>query len=177
MNEIVKEYAAGLFALAEEEHEEERLLAETHALAPLFTRDYARLLTNPELSKAERVRLVGEALDSRVSPHLSNFVKLMVERSLASEIKACFAEYERLWCEAFGVVRVRAESAVELSDEQKTALASRLSTRRGKRVLMEYEVNPSLLGGMRLFYDNRQVDDTVKNSLNEIAHRLAGASV
>ena len=177
MNEIVKEYAAGLFALAQEEHEEERLLAETHALAPLFTRDYARLLTNPELSKAQRVRLVGEALDSRVSPHLSNFVKLMVERSLASEVRACFAEYERLWCEAFGVVRVKAESAVELSDEQKAALEAKLSKRLGKRVLMEYALNPALIGGMRLFYDNRQIDDTVKNRLNEIAERLAEASV
>ena len=177
MNEIVKEYAAGLFALAREEHEEDRLLAETRALAPLFTREYARMLTDPELPKSERIRLVGEALDTRVSPHLSSFVKLMTERSLASEIRACFAEYENLWCEAFGVVRVRAESAVELSDRQKAALEARLCEKLGKRVLAEYAVDPSLIGGMRIFYDNRRIDDTVKNRLAEIAQRLADANI
>ena len=177
MNEIVKEYAAGLFALAHEEGIEEQILAETHALMPLFTREYAKLLINPDIPKTERVGLVGEALNGRVHPYLVNFVKLMVERNLATEIAACFAEYENLWCEAFGVIRVRAESAVALTEDQQTRLEERLAARTGKRVLVEYAVNPSLIGGMRLFYDNRQIDDTVKNRLHEISERLSNANV
>ena len=177
MNESVKEYAAGLFALAHESGAEEQILAETHALAPLFDREYARLLINPDIPKERRVALVGEALDGRVHPFLSNFAKLMTERGLATEIAACFGEYERLWCEANGVVRVRCESAVPLDDGQRERLTERLTRRTGRRVLMEYEVNPSLIGGMRIFYDNRQIDDTVKNRLAEIAERLSGANV
>ncbi len=177
MNEIVKEYAAGLFALARETHEEERILLESRALSPLVTRKWTRLLSNPDIPKSERVKLAADALDGRVSPHLASFVKLMTERSLASELPACFAEYENLWCEAAGVVRVRAESAVALTEEQKRRLEKRLEEKTGRRVLVEYAENPSLLGGMRLFYDNRQIDATVKNRLREIAERLAGADV
>ncbi len=177
MNEIVKAYAAGLFALAGEAGAEEEILAECHALAPLFDREYARLLINPDLAKEKRVALVGEALDGRVHPYLSNFAKLLTERGLATEIAACFAEYERLWCEANGVVRVRCESAVPLTDEQRDRLTERLEHRTGKRILMEYAVVPDLIGGMRLFYDNRQIDDTVKNRLRQIAERLSGATV
>ena len=177
MNEIVKEYAAGLFALAEESGAEEEILAGCRALAPLFGREYARLLINPDLPKEKRVALVGEALDGRAHPYLANFAKLMTERGLATEIAACFAEYERLWCEANSVVRVRCESAVPLTDDQRERLAARLESRTGRRVLMEYAVVPDLIGGMRLFYDNRQIDDTVKNRLREIAERLSGANV
>ena len=177
MKEIVKEYAAGLFALAEETGMSEQILGECRALAPLFDREYARLLINPDLPKERRIALVGEALDGRAHPDLSNFAKLLTERGLASEIAACFAEYERLWCEANDVVRVRCESAVPLTDAQRDRLAERLTQRTGKRVVMEYAVDPSLIGGMRLFYDNRQIDDTVKNRLAEIAERLSGANV
>ena len=173
MNEIVKEYAAGLFALAHETGCEEELLCQFRAVAPLFSRDYARLLSNPDLPKSERIALIGEALDGRVNPYLANFVKLMTERGLASEIRPCFAKYENLWCAANGVVRVRAESATELTGSQKARLEEKLGEKTGRRVLVEYAVEPGLIGGMRLFYDNRQIDDTVRNRLKEIAERLA----
>ena len=177
VNEIVREYAAGLFALAEEEGAGERILIEARALAPLFTRDYRRLLSDPDIPKSERIGLVREALAGRVHPHLLHFVCLMTERGLIAEVPACFAQYEELWCAENGVLKVRAESAVELTDAQKERLAEKLGEKTGRRVLMEYAVNPSLLGGMRLFYDNRQIDDTVRRHLSEIAERLSGATV
>ena len=177
MNEIVREYAAGLFALAEDEGIGEELLAETEAVAPLFTRDYRRLLSDPELPKTERLRLLGEAFEGRVHPYLYNFVRLMTERGLAGEIPACFREYADLWRAANNILKVRAESAVELSPEQRDRLEQRLSMRVGQKVAVEYSVNPSLLGGMRLFYDNRQLDDTVRRRLSDIAEKLAGALV
>ncbi len=177
MNEIVKEYGAGLYALAHESGDEDEILEESRVLAPLFDRAYTRLLVNPDIPKSERVRLAGEAVDGRVHPYLANFVKLMVERNLATELPGCFAEYENLWCAENRVIRVRCESAVALDDGQKARLAERLEARTGSRVRIEYAVDPSLLGGMRLFYDNRQIDDTVKNRLREIAGRLSGANV
>ena len=101
----------------------------------------------------------------------------MTERGLASEIPACFAEYEQLWREAYHVLKVKAESAVELSKEQKERLEERLASRTGQRVEVDYAVNPALIGGMRLFYDNRQLDDTVRRRLSDIADKLAGATV
>ena len=177
VNEIVREYAAGLYALAREDGAEEEILAHARALAPLFTREYRRLLSNPDIPKAERTSMVKEAFGGRVHPHLLNFVCLMTERGLVSDIPACFAEYEELWCAENGVLKVKAESAAELSEAQKERLVARLSERTGRRILMEYAVNPSLIGGMRLFYDNRQIDDTVRRRLAEIAERISGAQI
>ena len=177
VNEIVREYAAGLFALAREDGAAEEILAHARALVPLFTRDYRRLLSDPDIPKTERTSMVKEALGGRVHPYLVNFVCLMTERGLVSEIPATLAQYEELWCEENGVLKVKAESARELTDAQKERLAGRLSERTGRRILLEYAVNPSLIGGMRLFYDNRQIDDTVRRRLSEIAERLSDATV
>ena len=56
MSEAAKEYARALDELAVEEHLEERLLAETRAVRAVFMQNpaYARLLSNPEIPKAER---------------------------------------------------------------------------------------------------------------------------
>lgn len=177
MNGIVEEYSRGLFALAEEEKTERLLLDETRALSPLFTDEYVHLLINPNIPKEERVALISEALDGRVNGHLASFVKLMTERGHATEIRDCFKEYERLYYETSGIVRVTAESTVELTDAQKKKLAEKLSAHVGGDVEITYVINRSLIGGMRLSYGGRLIDVSVKKKLDEISARLSGTVV
>ncbi len=172
MNELIREYGGGLFELAGEEKLEERFLDEIRALRPLLTRDYTRLLIDPNYPKEDRINMVGDALGDRVHPYLVSFVKLMTERGLATEIPACFDEYERLCLEAFGIVHVTAESAVPLTEEQKEKLEARLTASTGKRVSVTYRVDRNLIGGMKLTIGNRLIDDSVRSRLDTIAERL-----
>ena len=174
MNEIVKEYSSGLFALAAEERTEDAILGELRLLAPLFTDEYVHLLINPNIPKDERIALVAETLDGRVDPYVASFVKLLTERGLATEIKDCFKEYERLWYENSGVVRVTAESTVPLTDAQREKLEKKLSSHIGHPVEVTYVINRALLGGMRISYDNKLIDDSAATKLREIGERLSG---
>lgn len=177
MNDTAREYGGGLFALALEENAADTILEETRALGVLFTREYTHMLIDPSLPKSERVAMVGELLDGRVHVYLANFVKLMTERRLVSEIGECFREFERLYYETFAIVRVRAESAVALTDSQKKRLEEKLAKHTGSRVEITYEVVPSLIGGLRLVMDNRTIDSTVKARLQEIGAVLSDAVV
>ncbi len=177
MNDIITEYGGGLFALAEEEHLEEELLHETGTLSGLLTPEYLHLLINPALPKEKRISLAGELLDGRVNKYISNFVKLMVERSLAGEIVSCFKEYERLYYDKFGIIKVRAESAVELSAEQKEKLTKKLCSHTGRRVEIEYIIDETLIGGMRILFSDRLIDDSIRLKLSEIGGILSGTVV
>lgn len=168
MNEIMTEYGGGLFALAVEEGLEKRILEEVRVLSDSLTEDYLRLLINPNLTKEKRVAIVGELLDGRVHPYTANFVKLMTERRLASALKGCFCEYERLYYEKFKIVRVLAESAIGLTDEQKKKLEEKLEKHIGQQLEICYEINPSLIGGVRIRYSNRELNDSVRQKLDEI---------
>lgn len=176
-NEIIKEYGGGLFALAEEEGLEKQLLDESRVLAQTLTREYTRLLIDPNLTKDERVSVVGELLDGRVHPYLANFVKLMTERRLAAELSGCFGEFERLYYKKFKIIRVLAESAIELNATQKKRLEDKLAKHTGCQTEVIYRINSELIGGMRLFYDNREIDDSIKSRLDEIGAVLSDTVV
>ena len=177
MNEIVMEYGSGLFSLCSEEGIEKTVLSETRSLAPLFTDEYVRLLINPNIPKDERISLVAQSFDGRIHQYLSNFLKLMTERGLATEIRACFDEYERLYYETSGIVRVTAESTVSLTDAQKEKLEKKLSAHIGHPVEIDYRINGSLIGGMRISYNNKLIDDSVATKLREIGEKLSGTVV
>ena len=173
MNVITNEYGRGLYSLAEEKNIVEGMLNEIRAVSSLFTQEYIHLLINPDIPKDERISLVGNALDGRVCDYLSNFVKLLTERGLASEIKGCFDVFEDLYYESNNIVRVTAESTVPLSDEQKKKLESKLSAHTGRAVEVSYVLTPSLIGGMRISYDNKLIDDSVSTKLREIGDKLS----
>ncbi len=175
MNEIVKEYGGGLYELALDEGLEEVLLEQMRTLRGILEPPYLHLLTTPGISKAERVALAAEALDGRVHPYLANFVKLMVERGAAREIPGCFEEYEQRYFRHHGIIRATAESAVPLTGAQREKLTARLEARTGKKIELNCAVNPALIGGIRLSFDNRLVDDTAREKLKTIANSLAQA--
>jgi F-type H+-transporting ATPase subunit delta len=177
MREISVEYGAGLFAAARDAGVDGDILAESRVLSGLLTREYLHLVSNPDIPRAERVRLIGEVLDGRAQPYLANLVKLMIERSLAFEIHDAFAEYEKLYYEHHAIVKVSCESAVALTDAQKEKLQKKLEAHTDRRVEIEYKVISSLIGGVKLSFDNRLVDGTVKNKLREIGVALTGTVV
>lgn len=173
MREIGRKYGAGLFLAAAEAGADTEILFEMRVLSGELNKAYLRLLVNPEIPKSERIGLVGELLDGKVQPYLANFVKLMAARSLALELADAFEEYERLCFEHHAIVKVTVESAVPLTDLQKAKLVDKLTSRTGQTVEIEYEVTPSLIGGMKLTYAGKTVDGTVKKSLGEIGTALA----
>ncbi len=178
MSERIKEeYGCGLFALASEEGLDGEILREIRILGELLTWEYLHLLENPDIPKHERVDLVAKLLDGRVHPYLANFVKIMTERGVSTEISESFEVYERLYREKYHIRKVRAVSAVELSAEQKEKLQTKLETNMKCAVEIEYEIERSLLGGMRLYFDDRQIDDSIESKLKEIGTGLSGTVV
>ena len=67
---------------------------------------------------------------------------------------------------------VNVVSAVELTVAQKEKLTAKLSKLTGKDIDLTNEIEPDCLGGIRLDYDGKRIDGTVRNRLDEIRNLL-----
>lgn len=179
MSEVTNEYATALADLAKEEGLEDEFLAQCGALAQVFRENpaYARLISDPQLTKSERTALVSSAFGGRAHPYLVNFMKLLTERGYARRTEDFFAEYERIYCVRHGIVKARAVSAVALTEDQKARLLARLQEKTGKEVRLECEVDEKLLGGIRLQVDNTLYEGSVRAALSEIRASLASLTL
>lgn len=174
MSEAAKEYGRALYELAVEENLEERLLAETRTVRAVFSANpaYARLLSNPELEKAQRKHLLDESLGGRIHPYLLDFLKLITERGYAWRAADFLAEYDRLYCERHGIVTAHVQSAVPLSPEQEARLREKLEKLTGKTVELSCTVEASLIGGVRLNLNNTLFEGSVRARLDDLRASL-----
>ncbi|MBE6560874.1 MAG: ATP synthase F1 subunit delta [Ruminococcaceae bacterium] len=179
MSEAAKEYGRALADLAVEENIEVQILEESRAIRSLLDANpaYVRLLSSPEIAKSERAELLDKAFGGRVHRHLLNFLKLIMERGYAYRSAAFLSEYESIYCERHGIITADVQSAIPLSEEQKSRLAQKLSTLTGKTVELSCKVDPALIGGIRLTVNNTLFEGSVRAKLDQMRASLASLTI
>lgn len=179
MTEMTAGYAKALFDLAQEEALSDSFLEQLQVLDTAFSRepDFLRLLATPNISKAERCQILDESFRDQVHLYVLNFMKLLTEAGEILHFHSCFKQYRALYNEANGILGVLAVSAVEMTDAQKERLRQKLEAVTGKTVQLECKVDPSCMGGVRLDYDGKRIDGTVKNRLDAMRTQLQDAAL
>ena len=167
-------YAEGLYTLAKEEGLQKQLLEELNLLGQAVGTEpgYVRLLSAPNLSKAERCAILDEGFGGKVHPYVLNFMKILTEKGYMRHFPDCCKAYRARYNADNGILSVRAVTAVALTEAQHRKLTRKLEQVTGKTVELEASVDPAVLGGVRLDYDGKRVDGTVASRLEDIRSLL-----
>ena len=173
-----REYAKALFMLAEEERTcESTLLDLRTSVAAIRENDsYLEILDTPALSKAEKISLIDEAFSS-LSESLVNLIKILCEKRISRILPDILKEYEMLYDEKFGILRVEAVSARPMSEEQMAALKEKLEKEKQKTVIITNKVDTEILGGLKLRFSGIQLDGSLKTRLDKINASLKNVIV
>lgn len=174
MTQIANTYAQALYLLAKDEQQEDMLLQQMKTLEASFAQEpgFLRLLAAHNLSKEQRCNILDESFRGKVAPYLLNFLKILTERGYIRQFPQCCRAYETHYNEDHGILPVKVSTAVALTQEQEKRLTEKLEALTGKRITLENRVDPQVLGGVRLDYDGKRMDTTVKSRLDTIAGLL-----
>jgi F-type H+-transporting ATPase subunit delta len=135
----------------------------------------AAVLTNPTIPVGTRMELIAGS-PTGLDAESINLAKLLIDSNRVREIGAIVDEYEALADVAAGRVRATVTTAIELTAHDRDRVASELSKRLGKEISLRIEVDPKILGGLKLQYGDHLVDASVATRLQQLRRRLAEAS-
>ena len=174
MTEVGTVYGQALYSLAREESLDDAILQQLQLAQACFDAepDYLRLLGSVSLSKEDRCRLLDESLGAAVHPYLLNFLKILVEQGKIRHFSHCFTAYQQEYYRDHNILPVTAVTAIALSQPQVLRLKEKLSTITGKDTLLSNQVDPALLGGVRLDYDGKQLEDSIAQRMHNIRQLL-----
>lgn len=170
MSQVGTAYGEALYDLARDEGLSQPILAELKALNQGFAQEpeFLRLLSAPNLPKQERCRIVDDSFRGKVHPYVLNFLKILTEKGYTKHFDACVTAYRERYNQDNGILPVTAVTAAPLTEEQAARLTQKLTAITGKTVELINKVDPAQLGGVRLDYDGKRVEDTVAGRLRSI---------
>ena len=174
MNRVGIVYGQGLYALAKDEGLEAEILQQLQVLDKSFQSqpEYIRLLALRNIPKDERLGILTEAFGDKLHIYVLNFLKLLTEKGYIRHFSDCRKAYKEQYNADRGILEVQTLSAVTLTESQKQRLTDKLTTITGKQIELLCRVEPSLLGGILLSYDGKQIDGTVKGRLEVMEKQL-----
>ena len=174
MTEVGTVYGGALYELAASENMSGAVSEELTVLRESFDNEpgFIRLLGAPNLSKQERCQILDDCFRGRVAPYTLNFLKILTEKGYIRHFSHCCDAYMSRYYEDNGILPVTAVTAVSMTEVQTEKLRQKLRAITGKNILLHSRVEPGTLGGVRLEYDGRQLDDTVANRLQSIRDLL-----
>ena len=170
MTEAGSVYGLALYDLAKSEGLTEQILQELSVLRQSFEEepDFLKLLHTPALSKQERCDILDASFRGKLQPYLLNFLKILTEKGYIHHFSHCCDAYRDQYNRDHGILPVTAVTAVPMTDAQQKRLNEKLEALTGKTVELHSRIDPSCLGGVRLDYDGKRVDDTVSHRLDAV---------
>jgi len=174
MTEVGSVYGESLYELAKDEGLTKLIGEQLTALQQSFQQepDFVRLLSSPNLTKAERCQILDDSFRSSVHQYVLNFLKILTERGYVRYFSDCCDAYMEHYDQDNGILRVNAVTAVALTPEQADKLTQKLSRITGKEIALKNRIDPRVYGGVRLDYDGQRLDDTVSHRMDAIRDLL-----
>lgn len=178
---VARPYARAIFDLAAAGGKlEEWSQALSAAASVVENGDAERILSSPSLTDEQRAGLVGSIaaalpeaglLDSQEGRGL---LRLLAENDRLQALPEISEQFEELKAEAENKLKVTLISAAAVEPEVADKVTRALEQRLGRKVELELEVDPSLLGGAVVRAEDMVIDGSVRTRLQRLAQSLAG---
>jgi F-type H+-transporting ATPase subunit delta len=171
---LAKRYAAGLLEVAREQGAVQQVRLDLRALSELSrsSRDFADVLRHPRIPRPRRMEIITAALKDRVSAATLGLIKVLIDKNRTKYIPDIEVTFIQLADAAEGVVRARVKSFLPVTDAELAVLKIRLAARTGKTVVIDAEIDKSLMGGMLVRIGDTVIDGSVAGKLKALRELL-----
>ena len=176
MEEISRVYSEALFeaALAKGNLDEvhDQLGEVTDAVAS--DRDLQVFFFSPYFSSSEKRDGIARAITG-AEPELSNFLELLAEKHRMPALFRVRKRFDELWAKENKRLEVTVTSAVELDGSVVERIGSEIEKQTGQTIELKSEVDPAIVGGLKLQVGNMVLDASIHNRLEKLRREVAAA--
>lgn len=172
---VSKTYGEALFELAVEEGKEDEFFEEIQELKSILDAnpDFAKLMNHPKILKEEKLKVLEEVFQGRVSKEILGFLYLIVSKDRYSEIDHILTFFIDEIKKKKGIGVAYVSTAAMIDEAKKKEIEDKLlATTKFQKMEMHYQVEEDLIGGMVIRIGDRVVDSSVKTRLYELQRQL-----
>ena len=173
-----RRYAEAAFQVASRDGTLAEWRSQLDAAASVVSDDrVVKVLANPAIPVERRAAVLTDLLGERASGPVQNLIQLLLRRGRIEALPRVAEEFRRLDDDRQGIAHATATTAAKLTPEEVKALTERLERSTGRRVALDVEIDPSLLGGLVVRVGDRMIDGSVRGRLERLRNQLISGAL
>lgn len=167
-------YATSLLELAEEKNQFDVVSKDVELIFASMAqaKDLRKVLENPVISADKKSAILNEIFEKKVNKTTLDFLRFVVSKSREDLLFDIVERYVEIYNEKIGLVKVTVTSAVDLNDDQKKTILTKLKDITKKEVDMKYLLNDSIIGGFLVRIGDTVMDASLRHQLDVLRKTL-----
>lgn len=176
VSRIAERYAKSLLEYAIESNSLEQVVDDVALLRKsLESRDLFLLIKSPIIDTSKKRSIFSKLFDDKVGPVMRSFSDIIMRKGRENVLPEMLTSFDILHKIYQKVSTVTLTTAAPLSDEALSKISSTLegSHSTQKNVELETKVDPELIGGFRLEFEDKQYDNSIAAKLKELRNQFS----
>jgi len=174
---IARRYAAALADVVLERGEASKIQQELQQWSELIlgSENLQEVFRNPTIP-LDKKRAVLKQLIERTQPQqtTANFLKTLLHNQRLAELPEINGKFAEILDQRAGMVAATITTARPVPDEIQARLSEKLVSVTNKKVRLNFEQDPELIGGLVTRIGSTIYDGSVRSQLQQIKERMAG---
>jgi F-type H+-transporting ATPase subunit delta len=173
--EILEPYAEALMSVAQSQNLLDKFGEDVRSLLGLLENspELQQFLGNPIVKPEDKKTVLQQIAQEQLHPYMVNFLMLLVDRRRILFLQGICQQFQVLLRQLNKTVLAEVTSAVELTDEQKNAIAAKVrEISSAERVELDTKIDPSLIGGVIIKIGSQVLDTSLRGQLRRIGIAL-----
>jgi F-type H+-transporting ATPase subunit delta len=160
-------YASTLFDLARESEMADTIKYNLDALADVIVseNDFWTLLGSPYFSDEYKEQLLRKILSGKIADLTMDFLMVVIRHERLMLLPNIIEKYNELWDRSNGYYSVKVTVSRAMTDDEVKAMSDDIATSLNRKIRLAIAVEPAIIGGASIRYDDMIIDNTVRNRL------------
>lgn len=175
INQVALRYARAMYEVAAKDNKQDQYLAELRAISETFDKnpDIVAFFSSPTTSSENKLAVLNSTFSSKASPDVFNLLRLLNEKNRMNVVVDIAQSFEKMIDDARGVSRGTVRSASNLDADQRKNLEDTVNKVTGRKVILKFEVDPTLVGGLVAKVGGWTFDDSLSSHLTTMRDHLS----
>jgi F-type H+-transporting ATPase subunit delta len=175
---VASRYSKALIDLAIEQNALDQFNSDASTLQQMIqvSSELALLLKNPVVKADKKQAVLKEIFAGKFNPTFEGMVMLLTKNGREAHLESICDKFQKDVLAHKGIVEAYVTSAVALTDADKQNLIGKLKSQLNKDVVLHETVDASVIGGLKLFVDGFQLDNTIAGKLQSLRNAMIDPS-
>lgn len=174
-DKVSQRYAKAIFDFLKDETKVRSLITELKEFALLIegSNELSLVLTSDVYSDNERLAVVEDLVTkAKLSKDTQRVLSVLSQAKRLDHLRSIIERLQLILLDSANVVSLKVETATSLEADEKKQIEDKFTKILGKRVEANYQVDPALIGGLRVTAAGRTYDGSLTGWLNSFEESL-----
>lgn len=166
-------YAEAIFDIAKEEQTLDAWVSDLSIVVSAMQEEAVKILINtPDLSQRNKAEIFTSLFEGEISKKVSNFVLVIGQANRINLLESVLESFKRLVALEKNQKNVMVASSYSLEQDQLDKIQTALQKRTGSEINISTHLDKSLIGGIKISYEDQVIDLSLKNKLEALKAQL-----